>query len=344
MRHRLGLQVLTGSDWLTTTPFNIWTSSGSAPSRVPANGPAIRHNDFGVCKKKIADDARKLESKLWADFERNAPRILGSLYTAVAHGLKALPDTALERMPRMADFAAWIAACEGALWKKGTFMAAYAGNIEEAIETVLEADQIATSLRSYMDTLPADLFLAQAPPFTGTAAELLKAINATVPESQQKAKGWPKRTAELAKVLRRVAPPLRKVGIEIAFERKGKSGVRKITLTQPDRVGKTPSAPSAPSAVNEINNMRLTAGDEAAVSQGNGAVSPGPNGPRADSRADSSHEAGVSRNQSMIAWRVKAGTTSPRYSNTSGTRRLPILSLGKLIKPGVETRRISSSG
>jgi hypothetical protein len=245
----------------------------------------------------IADDARKLESKLWADFERNAPRILGSLYTAVAHGLKALPDTALERMPRMADFAAWIAACEGALWKKGTFMAAYAGNIEEAIETVLEADQIATSLRSYMDTLPADLFLAQAPPFTGTAAELLKAINATVPESQQKAKGWPKRTAELAKVLRRVAPPLRKVGIEIAFERKGKSGVRKITLTQPDRVGKTPSAPSAPSAVNEINNMRLTAGDEAAVSQGNGAVSPGPNGPRADSRADSSHEAGVSRNQ-----------------------------------------------
>ena len=34
-------------------------------------------------------------------------------------------------------------ACEGALWKKGTFMAAYTGNIQEAVETVLETDQVA---------------------------------------------------------------------------------------------------------------------------------------------------------------------------------------------------------
>ena len=44
----------------------------------------------------------------------------------------------------MADFALWMCACEGALWKPGTFMAAYDDNCASAVETVLEADAVAT--------------------------------------------------------------------------------------------------------------------------------------------------------------------------------------------------------
>ena len=105
-------------------------------------------------------------------------------------------------------------ACEGALWAKGTFMAAYAGHIEEAVETVLENDQVAVVLRTYMDTTPDG--------FTGTAADLLKALNAVASETQQKAKGWPKSPPVLAKTLRRLAPPLRKTGINVAFERENR--------------------------------------------------------------------------------------------------------------------------
>jgi hypothetical protein len=34
-----------------STPFTIWTSSASAPSRFSANGSAIRRNEFAVAKK-----------------------------------------------------------------------------------------------------------------------------------------------------------------------------------------------------------------------------------------------------------------------------------------------------
>jgi putative DNA primase/helicase len=49
----------------------------------------------------------------------------------VASGLERLPDLRLGRMPRMADFAKWITACEPALrWRDGEFMEIYAANLE----------------------------------------------------------------------------------------------------------------------------------------------------------------------------------------------------------------------
>ena len=48
----------------------------------------------------ISDERRKLETELWADFERKRPRILGALLDAVSHGLTTLPDVKLDRKPR----------------------------------------------------------------------------------------------------------------------------------------------------------------------------------------------------------------------------------------------------
>jgi hypothetical protein len=182
----------------------------------------------------------------------------------------------------MADFAVWVSACEGALWKNGTFLAAYTANIAEAIETVLEADQVATVLRSYMDATSK---------FEGTASEMLKSLNCIIPETQQKAKGWPKRPANLAKTLRRIAAPMRKVGIDITFEREGKQGARNITIThQPVKDGKAPSPPSASSATNDLNDLRLTVG-EASPS-----ALPSASRAKADSAADSRSAHAVSHN------------------------------------------------
>jgi hypothetical protein len=202
----------------------------------------------------ISDERRKLESELWADFERKRPRILGALLDAVSHGLKILPDVVLNRKPRMADFAVWATACEGALWKKGTFLAAYTGNIEEAVETVLENDQVAAVLRTYMDMTPAG--------FTGTATDLLKALNDVASETQQKTKGWPKSPAVLAKTLRRIAPPLRKIGIDVAFERENRQ--KRVTIA-PVKVRETPSQPSPPSFSNSLNDLERTACHRRAV-------------------------------------------------------------------------------
>jgi hypothetical protein len=162
----------------------------------------------------------------------------------------------------MADFAVWVTACEGALWKKGTFMAAYTRNIQEAVETVLENDQVADVLRKYMDTTPLG--------FTGTADDLLKALNGIASETQQKAKGWPKRPADLGKILRRIAPPLRKIGIDVAFPER-KSRQRKITIA-PVKVGETLSLLSLPSLSNSDNDLDGDGNDGAAVTVGELAV------------------------------------------------------------------------
>ena len=60
----------------------------------------------------IPEERRRPEQELWAAFEAERPRIFGVLLDAVAKGLAMLPQTKLEKLPRMADFALWATACE----------------------------------------------------------------------------------------------------------------------------------------------------------------------------------------------------------------------------------------
>jgi hypothetical protein len=64
----------------------------------------------------ISEKDRRPEAELWLAFEAEHPRLLGVLFDAVAEGIKRLPEVHLEKLPRMADFALWVTACETALW------------------------------------------------------------------------------------------------------------------------------------------------------------------------------------------------------------------------------------
>src|SRR5437660_9849065 len=98
----------------------------------------------------IGEVQRRSESELWREFEIARPRILGTLLDAVVHGLRTLGRVHLDRLPRMADFALWAAACETALWPAGTFSGAYAANRRAAIEGIVEADPVAACVRGLM--------------------------------------------------------------------------------------------------------------------------------------------------------------------------------------------------
>jgi hypothetical protein len=226
-----------------------------------ATRPDLADRSIALMLAAIPDDKRKPETTLWTEFENTRRRILGALLDAVSHGLGTLPGVKLDRLPRMADFAAWVTACEGKLWKLGTFMDAYTSNIEEAVEVVLDADQIAPVLRTYMDS-HAD--------FEGTASELLKALNEIVPERQTKAKDWPKRPNTLSGILRRVAPPLRKIGIDIEFEDKKRPKSIKITR-RVVRVGKISTGSSGFSFSNGGDGLAQT-GDRRGIDAGDDAV------------------------------------------------------------------------
>jgi hypothetical protein len=141
----------------------------------------------------------------------------------------------------MADFALWATACETAIWPSGTYWAAYAGNRDEAVEGVIEADPIAAAVRAMM---------AERTEWTGTASDLLGALAEMADGPVAKAKTWPDSPRALAGRLRRVATFLRKVGIEVSHEREGnKARARRIRITNisaADWVGNFASTPSTP--------------------------------------------------------------------------------------------------
>ncbi|MGH7056415.1 MAG: hypothetical protein ACREFZ_00845 [Acetobacteraceae bacterium] len=101
----------------------------------------------------IPEAQRRPDKELMADFERERPAILGALLDAMAAGLKALPATKLARLPRMADFALWATACEGALpWPAGTFLAAYGANRRGAVLETVEADAVGAAVLALVPT------------------------------------------------------------------------------------------------------------------------------------------------------------------------------------------------
>ena len=230
-------------------------SRRSPVRRRPADHPEWHRGHRGTARPRrprlfltlepISEDRRRPEAELWAAFNHDRPRILGALLDAVVEGLKRLPETRLPKPPRMADFALWATACETALWPAGTFWSAYCRNRDEAVEGVIEANPVAAALRTLM---------SMRPEWRGTASELLVALGQITDEPIAEFKEWPRSPRSLSGKLRRVAPFLRKIGVEIKFgDREGRARNRIIRITAPDCCGTDPSAPSASSGAEEPN-------------------------------------------------------------------------------------------
>lgn len=194
----------------------------------------------------IPEDQRRPEAELWAAFDAERPRILGVLLDAVVEGLKRLPKTELPRLPRMADFALWATACETALWTSGTFWKAYCVNRDEAVEGVIEADPLATAVRTLM---------TERTEWEGTASKLLDVLGEFAGDRAVKSKTWPNSSRALGMRLRRAATFLRKIGIEVDHKREGdRARTRLIRITSassdsaPEKAGTQTSETSASSA------------------------------------------------------------------------------------------------
>jgi hypothetical protein len=228
--------------------------------------PDLAERAVFLTLEAISEKDRRPEAQLWAEFESQRSLILGVLLDAVVEGIKQLPGTHLERLPRMADFALWATACEPALWTPGTFWSAYCGNRDEAVNSVIEADLVAVAICAMV---PAQT------DWTGTATDLLAELGKKIGEVGTKARSWPKSPNGLSKQLRRLATFLRKIGIGISYTRKNHEGTRTITISNfgsgPEIEGLQPSASSASSTINENrsagkgleSNQLLTVDDHA---------------------------------------------------------------------------------
>jgi hypothetical protein len=217
--------------------------------------PDLADRAIFLTLEPIPEGGRRPEAELWAAFEAERPRMLGALLDAVATGLKRLPEIRLEKLPRMADFALWVTACETALWPAGTFSSAYRRNREEVIDDVIEADPVAIAVRSLTGTRSQ---------WEGTATALLAMLGQIAGETITQSKDWPKSGRALSARLRRAATFLRHVGIEITRSREGRARNRTITIIRADNPAAQPSAASAgvenrPPAANPTRTESKTA-------------------------------------------------------------------------------------
>jgi len=171
----------------------------------------------------IPEDQRKDEKVFWREFEEARPQIRGALLDAVSTALRQLPSITLDRKPRMADFALWACAAAGICgWSTQDFLDAYQGVRDAVHELTLEASPVGPLVRD---------FATQRGQWEGTATELLGALESLAEEKITKQKGWPKNGRALSNALRRLAPTLRAVRVDIMFDgRSGKQGQRQITL------------------------------------------------------------------------------------------------------------------
>ena len=179
----------------------------------------------------IPDDARKTEQEVDEAFEREAPKILGALFSAVAYGL-ANP-VKLTYRPRMADFAEWAASCEGYFdgtilpfdggetWRRGDFVAAYARNRSEAAKTALAASPLDAPLQALLD---------QCNPWTGLTSKLWDELTQRASATVMTHGKWPADATRLSGDLDRLASGLRAKGIRIDKKRSNKGS--EITITR----------------------------------------------------------------------------------------------------------------
>jgi len=162
---------------------------------------------------RLSEEQRLTQREANRRFDAARPRVLAGLLDAVALALRNRDSVRLSAPPRMADFAEVAVAAEQAFAVPvGTFLAGYEVARSEGAETAVEADPVAGAVIEFMKDKSF---------WEGSASESLKAL-----PKPEEARGWPRSANEMASQLKRAAPQLRKLGIEVAKPPRSSRGRR----------------------------------------------------------------------------------------------------------------------
>jgi hypothetical protein len=145
----------------------------------------------------------------------------------------------------MADFAQWAVAA--APDRRDAFLEAYEDNRAGGNHTAIEASDVGRHLLHFIADKE----------WTGTATELLDALNEHVGEHVRRAPTWPKNARTLRGALTRVAPSLRAAGVAVDFSR----NKRERLITLKSIISAPRPEPSSPSPASPLVGMRDTFDD-----------------------------------------------------------------------------------
>ncbi|MET7701335.1 ATP-binding protein [Streptomyces sp. NPDC005485] len=201
----------------------------------------------------IPDHKRREEAELDRAYADAHPAILASLFDLLAKVLAVLPQVELTERPRMADFARVLAAVDQVTgW---TTQDSYKATAADAVADVLDGEPFAQAV--------VDLVRSAGPDgLTVTAAQLLESVAA--PEKLPKK--WPKDPTRAAGQLKRLAPALRTIGIDVDDSTRQPDGNRsrlyRLTASEKHRI----SAPGAPAAPEPAPDQQQSPGADSAPS------------------------------------------------------------------------------
>jgi hypothetical protein len=147
--------------------------------------------------ERIAPEARRSKRELDAAFELARPRLVGAVLDLVVEVLRRRGVHLQKSLPRMADYAAVLAAQDEARGSDG--LARYVAQERRVAEDVVEADVVAAAISTWARGRES---------WSGTAKQLLDEIRQSTPP-----RGWPPNPRALAGQLRRAAPALAQLGV-----------------------------------------------------------------------------------------------------------------------------------
>jgi hypothetical protein len=205
----------------------------------------------------IPDAKRREENEMDAAYAEAHASILASLFDLLANVLKVLPDVVLTERPRMADFARVLAAVDQVQgWNT---MESYRASARDAVADVLDGEPFAQAVVALVDRAGPD-------GLTLTTQQILDSVD--TPDKPPKK--WPKDSTRAGGQLKRLAPALRTIGIEVDDSQRGPAPKRqrlyKLTATA-DRRCATASTASTPDGNGDLTSGNgVDAGTDAAAS------------------------------------------------------------------------------
>jgi hypothetical protein len=158
----------------------------------------------------ITDSERMEEKRLWEEFQKAKPFILGGIFNVLSRSLKLYDETNLPRLFRMADFTRWGCAITTALgYDSDDFIGAYKQNITTQNEEVLGSNAISHVLCHFMKDKTS---------WQGTANALSQELENLTDDLQvnTKDRSWPKAANSLTRKLNVLKPNLRRTGIVVS--------------------------------------------------------------------------------------------------------------------------------
>lgn len=159
----------------------------------------------------IPESNRRQEADILAGFEADRAKIFGALLDLISFAMSKVGTFELSKHSRMADFDNWGTAIGLAIGlKPSDFLEALDRSNSEAIIGALESSPVACAVQSFM---------ADRIEWNGTSTNLLDELNAFIGDNSVRQRGWPRRSSDLSRDLKRLAPPLRRTGINIVFDR-----------------------------------------------------------------------------------------------------------------------------